>query len=78
MAEQETVKVRFVPGELPPGNFNLPEPCPDCARLRALLGEAKERLEMAMNVAYQAERPWFGYECDILIARIAKELEVQQ
>ncbi len=38
---EETRKVRFVPGELPPGNFNLPEPCPDCARLRALLGEAK-------------------------------------
>jgi len=72
---EETRQVRFRDiGELPPGKFNDVEPCPDCARLRALLGEAIKLLEDA-GTAVGTKHTALESKCFALAARIAEELE---
>lgn len=72
---EETRQVRFRDiGELPPGKFNDVEPCPDCARLRGLLGEAYSRL-CAANLFFAQHVPATSAKTKELLARIAAELE---
>lgn len=56
--------------------FKFSEPCPDCLRLRALLGEARKILRQASLIvsAMNGSEKWEA-RCDDLASRIAKELE---
>lgn len=55
--------------------FKFSEPCPDCARLRALLREAKKLLEDAAYTSTSDEYTALELSCFELAARIAKEVE---